>query len=164
MGAGKSSVGRELAQRLEVPFVDTDEEIERAAGKSVSEIFASEGEAAFRKREEEVIAGQVEARAVVALGGGALGHPDSLHQVMEHGWCAYLRTSIPWILRRIGDDVTRPLLSGLDPEERRARLQTLQRERVVAYDMASGGTEILTDRLSVAEVADEVLAHYRGER
>jgi len=133
MGTGKSTVGALLAARLERPFIDTDEAVERAAGRSIPEIFEREGEAAFRRREREAIQEAAGAGAVVALGGGAMAQPGMSEWLTAHGHAVWLRADAETILARVGDAEERPLLAGLDPEARRERIESLLAERASAY-------------------------------
>ena len=136
MGAGKTSVGRALASRLKRPFHDTDADVEREAGASVAEIFAGEGEAAFRVRERAAVARLVDVAAVVALGGGAMAEPETRALILAHGTSVYLRAKAETLLARVGEADTRPLLAGLDAEGRVARLRELLAQREPAYGLA----------------------------
>jgi len=137
MGVGKSTIGPMLAQHLGRPFVDTDQEIERLAGCLVSEIFESSGEAAFRGLERDAIL-QVEGKnAVVALGGGAMAQPGAAERLNATGLVVYLKATPEQLLRRIARPESRPLLAGLDPEQRRERLCALLAEREASYQKAS---------------------------
>lgn len=119
MGSGKSTVGRILASKIGVPFVDLDEEIERKAGKTVSEIFAREGEARFRELERLVLMDCIENdTGVFALGGGALQSREIAEQVADTGTLVYLETSVDVLAERLLGDDSRPLLQGsVEPEE-----------------------------------------------
>jgi shikimate kinase len=137
MGCGKSTVGPLLAKRLSRPFLDSDAEIERRAGKRIAEIFAAYGEAHFRKLEREVIedsapAGKGEG-AVVALGGGAIAQPGAAERLRELGTVVYLRAQPKALLARIGNPSSRPLLADLSPAERASKLGALLREREPSY-------------------------------
>jgi shikimate kinase len=151
MGAGKSAVGAALAGRLGLPFVDLDAEIAAAAGRSIAELFASEGEAAFRKREREALEAVAGRRAVVALGGGAAAQPGAAERLLATGQMVYLRARPETLAARIGADAERPLLAGLDETGRVARLASLLREREAAYGCA--GLVIDTDALDAEAVA-----------
>lgn len=129
MGAGKSTVGPLLARRLGWPFLDTDREIERVAGRSIAEIFAAENEAGFRRREREAIEGVCGREAVVALGGGAIAQPGAADLLRSAGTVVFLSVPVEQLLERIGDAASRPLLAGLSPAERVARLTALLVER-----------------------------------
>lgn len=119
MGSGKSTVGRILASKIGVPFVDLDKEIERKAGKTVSEIFAMEGEARFRELERLVLMDCIENdTGVFALGGGALQSREITEQVADAGTLVYLETSVDVLAERLLGDDSRPLLhSSVEPEE-----------------------------------------------
>jgi len=136
MGAGKSTVGPALARRLGRRFVDSDAEIEREAGRSIPELFESEGEAAFRLRERAVIEALLGQGAVVALGGGAVAQPGIRELLARDGTLVYLRARPELLLDRLGDCRKRPLLAGLDREARLARLVALLGERREAYESA----------------------------
>ncbi len=154
MGAGKSTVGRRLASRLGVRFVDTDAEIERAAGRSVKEIFAGEGEEAFRAREREAVGALLDSGAVVALGGGAIAQPELRRLLSGHGVVVHLRLSPRTALARVGDADERPLLAGLSPDERLERLTRLLEERAPAYAAADFAVD--TDALGADEVVERI--------
>lgn len=117
MGCGKSSVGRRLAMRLGVPFTDTDDEIERVAGKSINDIFADWGEAEFRNGERRVIARLLESGPqVLATGGGAFVNPETRANIKARGISIWLRAELPVLMRRVAKRDTRPLLKSGDPE------------------------------------------------
>ena len=117
MGVGKSSVGRRLAARLGIPFVDADAEIERAAGMSISDIFARLGEADFRSGEARVIARLLEGGPqVLATGGGAVLNPDTRALIKAKGVSIWLSADFEVLLRRISKRKNeRPLLQTADP-------------------------------------------------
>lgn len=117
MGCGKSSVGRRLAVRLGIPFVDTDEEIERVAGKSIVDIFSDWGEAEFRDGERRVIARLLGAGPqVLATGGGAFINPETREKIKAQGLSVWLKAELPVLMRRVAKRDTRPLLKTSDPE------------------------------------------------
>jgi shikimate kinase len=123
MGAGKSSIGRRLATRLNVPFKDADTEIESAAGCSISEIFERYGEPAFRNGERKVIARLLgEPPHVMATGGGAFMDPDTRARMKAGSVTVWLRAPVDVLLARTGRRETRPLLKDGDPRETLARL------------------------------------------
>lgn len=123
MGAGKTTIGRRLAQSLGREFLDSDREIESRTGASISLIFELEGEAGFRAREKAMIAELAQRpNIVMATGGGAVLNPDTRRLLAERGFVIYLNTSVDEQLRRAGRDPNRPLLQCADP---RARLQEL---------------------------------------
>jgi shikimate kinase len=134
MGAGKSSVGRRLAQTLDLPFFDADDEIERAAGCSVSEIFAQMGEGAFRDGERRVIARLLDGPPhVLATGGGAFMNPETRALIAEKAISIWLKADLDVLVRRVGRKPGRPLLHGRDP---RQVLQDLAKLREPAYALA----------------------------
>jgi shikimate kinase len=117
MGCGKSSVGRRLAARLGLGFVDADEEIERVAAKSIVEIFADHGEAYFRDGERRVIARLLSSGSqVLATGGGAFINPETRAKIRERGISVWLRADLPVLMRRVSKRDSRPLLRTGDPE------------------------------------------------
>ena len=118
MGVGKSSVGRRLAQALRMPFRDADTEVEIAAGRSITEIFAQLGEGAFRDGERRVIARLLEGSPhVLATGGGAFMHPDTRALIRQKAVSVWLKTDLEVLARRIGRRGTRPLVAGKDALE-----------------------------------------------
>jgi shikimate kinase len=156
MGAGKSAVGAVLSARLGLPLVDLDRTIESAAGRSIPELFSSEGEVGFRKREREAIEAVAGQRAVVALGGGAAAQPGVVERLLATGTLVYLRARPETLAARVGADAGRPLLAGLDAEGRLAKLRALLAEREHFYLRAA--LVVDTDALSEAGAAAEILA------
>jgi shikimate kinase len=134
MGAGKTAVGRELAQRLGVPFRDSDAEIERAASMSVSEIFARDGEAFFRDREAEVIARLLQGPpCVLAVGGGAFLRPETRDRIAAGGVAVWLNADLDLLWARVRRKETRPLLRTADPY---GTLAALTAARTPVYALA----------------------------
>lgn len=116
MGVGKSTVGRRLAARLGLPFADADEEIEKAAGLTVSEIFERYGEPYFRDGERRVIARLIDGtRKVVATGGGAFVNDQTRALILERAVAVWLDADIATLAERVGRRSTRPLLRDRDP-------------------------------------------------
>src|SRR3989338_5484193 len=116
MGVGKSSVGRRLATALNLPFRDADNEVEAAAGRSISEIFADLGEAAFRDGERRVIARLLdEPPHVLATGGGAFVNAETRALINEKALSVWLKADVELLARRVSRKDTRPLLKGKDP-------------------------------------------------
>jgi shikimate kinase len=131
MGCGKSSVGRRLASRLGLGFVDADEEIERVAATSIVEIFADHGEAYFRDGERRVIARLLSSGPqVLATGGGAFINPDTRAKIRERGVSIWLRAELHVLMRRVSKRDTRPLLKSGDPE---ATMRDLMNNRYPIY-------------------------------
>jgi shikimate kinase len=134
MGAGKSSIGRRLAARLDVHFCDVDAEIETAAGCSIPDIFERFGEAGFREGERRVIRRLLkEPPHVLATGGGALLDPETRAQIAEHAFSIWLRAPVELLLARIERRDTRPLLRQGNPRE---TLERLLGEREPLYAQA----------------------------
>ncbi|ALG69560.2 shikimate kinase AroK [Beggiatoa leptomitoformis] len=131
MGVGKTTIGRQLAAALEVPFKDSDKEIEERTGASVSLIFEVEGEAGFRKREAAMIAELTAQKGIVlATGGGAVLNPENRNCLQDRGLVVYLHASIEELLKRTAHSRNRPLLENTNPRE---RLETLFNERHPFY-------------------------------
>ncbi|MDO4717244.1 MAG: shikimate kinase [Propionibacteriaceae bacterium] len=149
-GAGKSTVGRALAARLGVGFSDSDQVIEERAGKPIAEIFADDGEPAFRALEERVGLELLKQPGVVSLGGGAV-----LNEKIRHALAGcvvvWLEVSIAQATRRVGMNRARPLLLG----NVRARLIELLRQRTPLYREAAT-VRIGTDGLTPAQVVDAI--------
>lgn len=118
MGSGKSTIGRRLAQRLGMRFADADDEIERAAGMTISEIFARFGEAHFRDGERRVISRLLAGRPMVlATGGGAFINEETRALILQDSLCIWLDADIPTLVERVGRRSHRPLLKNRDPGE-----------------------------------------------
>jgi shikimate kinase len=134
MGVGKSTVGRRLAGMLNLPFVDADEEIERAAQMSIPEIFEQYGEAYFRDGERRVIARLMDGgRKVLATGGGAFVDSETRQLILAKAITVWLDSEIDVLVERVGRKNSRPLLRQGDP---RAILTRLREERRPAYAQA----------------------------
>ncbi len=117
MGSGKSTVGRRLAQRLGMAFADADDEIERAAGMSIADIFAKFGEAHFRDGERRVIARMLTGNPhVLATGGGAFINDETRALILKDSLCIWLDADIPTLVERVARRSHRPLLKDRDPE------------------------------------------------
>jgi shikimate kinase len=160
-GAGKSRVGRLVAERLRWRFVDTDAEIERATGRPVPEIFAAAGEARFRAIERDVVA-RVARRsgAVIATGGGAMLDPANRDALFANNLVVCLQASPEQIARRLAHSrERRPLLEGSDLL---AAIRALQEQRAPLYALAHG--TVTTDDRTLGEVATEVIDLLREYR
>jgi shikimate kinase len=152
-GAGKSTVGPLLAERLGVGFLETDEQVEATAGKQVADIFIEDGEEAFRALEREAVASAVASHdGVLSLGGGAI--LDTATQRLLAGQrVVYLATGFAAAAKRVGMDTPRPLLIG-NP---RARLRELLEQRLPIYEKLAKVT-VATDERTPGEIADEIAA------
>ncbi|MCP9928993.1 shikimate kinase [Cyanobium sp. CH-040] len=158
MGAGKSSVGRPLADALGYRFVDADAVLESAAGRPIPDIFASDGEAGFRQLETAVLA-QISAwhSLVVATGGGVVTRPENWGHLRQ-GVVVWLDAKPELLLARLRQDPTeRPLLHSADPE---ARLQALLNDRLPLYALAD--LRIAQERDRPQQVAERVLEGLPG--
>jgi shikimate kinase len=135
MGSGKSTIGRRLAQRLGVGFVDADEEIELAAGLSIAEIFAKLGEPVFRDGERRVLARLItDVPRVIATGGGAFIHDDTRALILARTDSVWLDAPVDVLVERTARRNTRPLLQAGDPRE---TLATLLAMRAPVYAQAA---------------------------
>ena len=169
MGAGKSSVGRKLGQRLALPFVDADTEIEAAAGMSIPEIFQVRGEADFRAGEARVVARLLEGGPqVLATGGGAFMNPDTRRLIAQKGISIWLRADFDVLMKRIKRRSDRPLLHTADPE---ATLKALMEQRYPVYALADITIEsrdvlhdVIVDELIVALTRHLVKAEQTGKQ
>src|SRR4051812_6448586 len=156
MGTGKSSLGKAVAERAGVPFIDLDEEIARRAGMSVRQIFERDGEGAFRAREHELLNEQLAEQAprVVALGGGALLSRPVRLRALQRGVVISLTASVPELLRRLAGDRSRPVLSaGFEMGE--SRVRDLCEARATVY--AEAHATLDTTARSLDDLAGEVL-------
>jgi shikimate kinase len=117
MGAGKTSIGRRLAEKLGVPFVDADHEIEAAAGKSIPDIFAEHGEPHFRDGERRVIARLLDnGNQVLATGGGAFMNSETRARIKERAVSVWLKADLDLLMKRVSKRGGRPLLANNNPE------------------------------------------------
>ena len=157
-GSGKSTVGALLAERLGMEFVDVDAVIEERTGKSVAEIFADDGEPAFRKLEEETTAEQLRRPGVLALGGGAVLSAATRKALRDHQ-VVWLRVGVPAALHRIGLDTARPLLLG----NVRGRLIKLLGERTPLYEEVAVA-RVDTDDSRPEEVVDAIVRIWPPEK
>jgi shikimate kinase len=159
MGTGKTTAGRAVAAKLGLQFMDSDHEIERLAGRSVAQIFADDGEPAFRALERKFIeTGHPDHGVIVACGGGLVVQPGMLGLLHSRGVVICLHASLATIVERTAQSQTRPLLNVENPEERIRRLFS---EREKTYRRA--GTVILTDFRPQHATVMHVLRAYRRE-
>jgi shikimate kinase len=154
MGSGKSAVGKYLSRLLDMPFYDSDAEIERRTGVDIAFIFEKEGEAGFRQREREAIEVLTAMdRIVLATGGGAVLLPENRRLLADRGRVVYLKTSVSQQADRVRQGRTRPLLSNVDPA---LKLGELMSQREPLYTEIADVT-VATDNRKVRTVADDVL-------
>ena len=161
MGAGKSSIGRRLAQRLEIPFIDADSEIEIAAGMSIEDIFATRGEPEFRAGEARVIARLLEGGAqVIATGGGAFMNADTRAAIKAKGISVWLKAEFDVLMRRIKRRNDRPLLKIDDPEAKLRELIDLRYPTYALADLTVQSRDVVHEKI-VDEMVN-VLAKHLG--
>jgi shikimate kinase len=160
MGTGKSSVGRLVAASLHYDFLDTDELIEKRAGKSITQIFAQSGEAAFRDMERDLVT-EMEGwrRKVISTGGGLATSESNLASLKRHALVVCLWAAPEAIWQRVRNQTHRPLLQEPDPL---ARIQTLLNERRRFYQQAD--VLVNTAMRSVKEVAQQVMHQFHLAR
>lgn len=159
MGAGKTAVGRALAARLRVPFLDSDHEIEAAANMSIPEIFARDGEAFFRRKERQVIARLLtEECGVLSTGGGAFLAAENRETITRNGASIWLQADLDVLWNRVRHRDTRPLLQTANP---RATLAALYNARVPLY--AKADLAVVSDgKASIEEMVDRVVTALRA--
>lgn len=159
MGAGKTIVGRAVSQKLGYTLLDSDSEIERKAGKPITEIFASEGEPAFRAMERAFVDGGHPAEGcVVACGGGLIIQPGMIDLVRSKGVLICLHANVETIIKRTVGMGHRPLLNTANPEE---RVRTLYAQREPIYRQC--GTMVLTDSRPFPDIVAHVMRSYRRD-
>jgi len=158
MATGKSRIGAMVAARLGIPFEDTDHWIEARHRKTVAELFAEQGEAAFREIEIEAIRHLVaESPRVIALGGGSLLHPEALPIIRSTGILVGLWAKPETIASRVGRKETRPLLAGLGPAARLDKIRSMLESRAPLYAQADFQMES-ADEVSREHIADAIAA------
>jgi shikimate kinase len=158
MGAGKSSIGRRLALRLGIPFVDADTEIEKAAGMSIPDIFATRGEPDFRIGEARVIARLLDGGPqVLATGGGAFMNADTRAAIAAKGISIWLKAEIDVLMRRIKRRQDRPLLQTDDPAETLRQLVDVRYPVYALADLTVESREVPHEKI-VDEIVDVLAA------
>ena len=159
MGSGKTAVGKHLARLLDVPFYDSDAEVERRTGVDIPFIFEREGEPGFRAREREAIEALTALEPIImATGGGAILNEANRLLLAEHGTVIYLETSLGQQLQRVGSGRGRPLLKDGDLGD---RLRTLREVRDPLY-LQLADHIVPTDHRRVQKVAESILQIVRG--
>jgi shikimate kinase len=160
MGAGKSSIGRRLAQRLNVPFVDADSEIEVAAGMSIPDIFATHGEADFRAGEARVIARLLDGGAqVLATGGGAFMNADTRAAIAAKGVSVWLNAEFDVLMKRIKRRHDRPLLKTEDPAATLRQLIDVRNPVYALADVTVQSREVPHEKI-VDEIVEALAGHF----
>lgn len=161
MGAGKTAIGKRLAQRLALDFVDADKEIETAADCSVAEIFARHGEQSFRDGERRVILRLLDNPVhVLSTGGGAFMDPETRARIRDRGISIWLRADLDLMLKRVSRRSDRPLLQVADPK---AKLQELMAQRYPVYALADLTVDSVDapPEVTVERVYDALVAFLR---
>lgn len=154
MGAGKSAIGRRLAARAGLPFVDADDEIERAAGCSITEIFEVYGEPAFRDVERRVIARLLDGPvSIISTGGGAFMDPETREAILTDSISVWLKADLDVLVERTSRRTHRPLLQTADPK---AVLQSLMDKRYPIY--AEADLTVLSEDCPVEKTVDRVVS------
>ena len=160
MGTGKSSVGRRCAAALRFDLVDTDQVIEQRAGRSIAEVFAEQGQEAFREMERQLVAEMPGWRQKVICAGGGLGADDAnLASLKQHALVVCLWASVNTIWQRVRHQGHRPLLQDPDPLE---KIRGLLEQRTPFYKQAD--VLVNTEQRSLREVADHVLHQFKVAR
>ena len=155
MGCGKSAIGKRLATILDLRFVDADDEIEKAAGMSINEIFAQLGEGHFRDGERRVIARLLASGPqVLSTGGGAFMSEETRHHVKEAGVSVWLRAELPILMRRVMRRDNRPLLKTHNPEARMRELLEIRNPIYALADVSVESRDVTHD-----VIVDEILAN-----
>jgi len=159
MGAGKTTIGRQLAKALQVPFYDSDKAIEEQTGVDISTIFEYEGENGFRSREQNMLEELTQIDGIVlATGGGAILRAENRKVLSENGFVVYLQCSIDKILQRTKRDNQRPLLNTDEPRE---RIETLFAEREEFY-LSCADFKIETSAMQSKAVVQNILDAYEA--
>lgn len=154
MGAGKSAVGRRLATKLQLPFIDADTEIETAAGKTITEIFADHGEAYFREGERKVIARLLkDGPQVLATGGGAYMDARTRQAIRERGISVWLKADIGVLMNRVQRRDNRPLLMAGEPKD---VMKALMKKRYPVY--AKADITVLSRDVPHEVIVGEIIA------
>lgn len=155
MGVGKTTIGRRLAKELGCRLIDTDETIEKMQGKRISEIFAEDGEAAFRNMETELLRKLLKSQEnfVLSVGGGMPVREENRELLQKIGTVVYLKASKNELLKRLSGDKKRPLLQGGSLEERITSLMSARQE----IYQETAHYELMTDGICQKEIVKELL-------
>jgi len=159
MGAGKTTIGRQLARALKLPFYDSDKAIEESTGVDIPTIFEFEGEEGFRDREQKMLQQLTKMDGIVlATGGGAVLREENRQLLKENGFIVYLQCSVDRILERTRRDTQRPLLNTDNPRE---RIETLFAQREPLY-LSCADYKIDTGVLQSKVVVNHILEEYKS--
>lgn len=153
MGAGKTTIGRQLAKKLSLRFFDSDHEIEKRTGVKISLIFEIEGEEGFRRREKQVIGELSQLNNIVlSTGGGAVTEAENREVLKNNGYIIYLKSSPEMLFKRTADDKRRPLLQGDDRLEQISKI--LSEREPVYIEMAD---EIInSEKMSIKQIIQNI--------
>ncbi|MSP27329.1 MAG: shikimate kinase AroK [Methylococcales bacterium] len=159
MGAGKTTIGRQLARTLKLPFYDSDKAIEESTGVDIPTIFEFEGEEGFRDREQKMLQQLTKMDGIVlATGGGAILREENRQLLKDNGFIVYLQCSVDRILERTRRDTQRPLLNTNDPRE---RIESLFAQREPLY-LSCADYKIDTGVLQSKVVVSHILEEYKS--
>lgn len=160
MGSGKSSVARSLAEKTGMAFLDTDHRIEENEKRKISDIFASDGEAAFRDMETALLKQLLDDgfKGILSTGGGMPVREENRALLKQLGKVIYLRTSVDTLAMRLVGDRSRPLLQGETAESKKQKISDMLEAREPAYTDAADAV-IPTDEMTTAGLADEILTY-----
>ena len=155
MGAGKTAVGKAIATRLNVPFIDSDQEIEKAANMSIAEIFERDGEAFFRKKESQIINRLLEnKKCILSTGGGACLNAQNREMIHDKGISVWLNADLEVLWARVKNNQARPLLQTENPFASLTQLYAQRKPIYACADLSiQSGAQI-----SVEEMADKVIS------
>lgn len=155
MGAGKTTIGKELAKALGYEFIDTDERIEKEQGRKISDIFSKDGEAVFRDMETDLLKRlqNSEGKFILSIGGGMPVREENRSLLRRLGTVVYLKTSKEEIIRRVSGAADRPLLQGGKLEE---KVTSLMNAREQIY-METACVEVVTDQKTPEKIVEELL-------
>lgn len=160
MGAGKTTIGRHLAAELDLPFIDTDEQIEQRTGADIPWIFDVEGEDGFRQRESKVLEELASTPAVIATGGGIVQRDENCQHMRDAGFVVYLHATVKQQLARTAKDRSRPLLTNSeDPEATLTALMNFREPRYRELADIVIQTDNRNPRTTAADIASRIKSH-----